>query len=160
LFKTDWYADVKGRVSDPVNKPEPGQREVKPSTLFTSFPANLTKIVNPYDKKEDLTARAKAWLHVNCSTCHVEAGGGNAQMELGFATVLDKMRIVNVKPVHQSFGLLDAKLLAPGAPERSVMVHRMSQRGPNTGQMPPLATNRVDEAGLELIREWCKSLKK
>ena len=160
LFKTDWYADVKGRVTDPVNKPEAGQREVKPSTLLTSFPTNLTKLVDPYDKKQDLTARAKSWLHVNCSTCHVEAGGGNAAMELGFGTALDKMRLVDTKPVHQSFNLPDAKLLAPGAPERSVLLHRMSQRGLNTGQMPPLSTNRVDEAGLELMREWCKSLKK
>ncbi len=158
LFKTDWYGEVKGRVSDPVNKPEPGQREVKPSTLFTTFPTNLTKLVDPYDNKQDLTLRAKSWLHVNCATCHVEAGGGNAAMELGFATALDKMRLVDTKPVHSTFDLPDAKLLAPGAPERSVMVHRLGMRG--SGQMPPIATNRVDEAGLELLRDWCKSLKK
>ncbi len=158
LFKTDWYGEVKGRVSDPVNKPEPGQREVKPSTLFTTFPANLTKLVDPYDNKQDLTLRAKSWLHVNCSTCHVEAGGGNAAMELGFATALDKMRILDTKPVHSAFDLPDAKLIAPGAPERSVMLHRLGMRG--SGQMPPISTNRVDEAGLELMREWCRGLKK
>lgn len=160
MFRTEWLQEVKGRVSDPVNKPEAGQREVPKSTLFTSFPTGLQKLTDPYDTKADLTARAKAWLHVNCSTCHVEAGGGNAQMELGLGTALDRMRIVDVKPVHQTFNLPDAKLIAPGAPERSVLIHRMSQRGVNTGQMPPLATFRVDDAGLALMKEWVKSLKK
>jgi hypothetical protein len=67
---------------------------------------------------------------------------------------------LDVKPVHQTFGLTDAKLVAPGHPEQSVLVHRVSQRGPNTGQMPPLSTSRVDEAGVALLREWVKSLKK
>ena len=38
------------------------------------------------------------------------------------------------------------------------MVHRLGMRG--SGQMPPISTNRVDEAGLELMREWCRGLKK
>ena len=158
MFAFDWYADVKGGVNDPVNKPEAGQRGVKPATLFTHFPTDLKELVNPYDPKADLTLRAKSWLHTNCSSCHVEAGGGNALMELEFGTALDKMRVLDVKPVHQTFGLPDARLVAPGAPERSVLLHRMSTRGP--GQMPPLSSTRPDDAGVALIREWCRSLKK
>jgi hypothetical protein len=90
----------------------------------------------------------------------VEAGGGNAQMQLDFPTAWDKMRLIDAKPVHQTFDLPDAKLIAPGAPERSVLIHRVGKRGPNTGQMPPLASSRVDTAGVELLTEWCKSLKK
>jgi hypothetical protein len=70
------------------------------------------------------------------------------------------MRLLDEKPVHQTFDLKDAKLLVPGQPERSVLIHRLGHRGPNTGQMPPLATSRVDEAGLELMREWCRGLGK
>jgi uncharacterized repeat protein (TIGR03806 family) len=160
MFRTDWFNEVRGRVSDPINKPEPGQRPVKPSTLFTGFPTKLAKMADPYDKAQDINSRAKAWLHVNCATCHVDAGGGNALMQLDFNTPLDKMRILNVNPVHQTFNISNGKLLAPGDPERSVLLHRMSRRGPNTGQMPPLSTNRVDEAGLELMRDWCRQLKK
>lgn len=161
MFKTDWYADVKSRVKDPVNVPQPDQRGVPPSGLFTSsFPANLKKLVDPYDPKEDLTARAKSWLHANCSSCHVEAGGGNAAMELEFGTELKNMRIVDTNPVHQSFKITDAKLISPGSPEKSVMIHRLSQRGLNTGQMPPISTSRIDEKGLTLMKEWVKSLKK
>jgi hypothetical protein len=39
------------------------------------------KLVDPYDSTQDLEARARSYLHVNCSVCHIEAGGGNAKME-------------------------------------------------------------------------------
>jgi uncharacterized repeat protein (TIGR03806 family) len=158
-FKVDWYATVKGRAKDPAEQPQPGQRAVRPSALFDKSPLpTAKKLVDPYDPTADLALRAKSWLHVNCSSCHVEAGGGNALMELEFATALDKMRVLDVKPLHHTFELPDAKLLAPGEPGRSVLVHRVGTRGP--GQMPPLATSRVDTAGLDLLREWCRSLKK
>jgi hypothetical protein len=158
MFRTDWAKDAARGVRDPADAQQPGQREPKPSTLFTRFPADLKRLANPYDPAEDLGLRAKSWLHANCASCHVEAGGGNAQMELGFATELAKMRVVDAKPVHQTFGLPDARLIAPGEPDRSVMLHRVGTRGP--GQMPPLASSRVDTAGLDLLREWCRSLTK
>ena len=36
-------------------------------------------------------------------------------MELEFPTAWDKMRLIDAKPVHQTFDLTDAKLIAPGA---------------------------------------------
>jgi hypothetical protein len=68
------------------------------------------------------------------------------------------MRLIDEKPLHNTFDLPDAKLIAPGSPERSVLLHRIGLRG--AGQMPPLATNRVDEQGLALIREWVREMKK
>ncbi len=159
LLKLDWYSEVKGTIGDATNKPQDGQRGVKPGTLLHQSPEKFKKLVDPYDKTQDLNARARAWLHVNCSSCHVEAGGGNALFESEFGTELEKARLVNVAPVHQTFGIKDAKLIVPGAPDRSVLFHRLSKRGPNTGQMPPLASFRLDEPGVELMREWVKSLK-
>ena len=54
-------------------------------------------------------------------------------MELEFTTKLDKMRLIDVKPQHDTFGLPDARLVAPGHPERSVLLHRMTppRRGPH-----------------------------
>jgi hypothetical protein len=140
-----------------LHGPQPGQRAVPEPTLFSTDPEMLPRLADPYDPKEDLTNRARAWLHANCSQCHVEAGGGNAQMELEFQTPLDKMRVLNVKPIHAALDLSDARLVAPGAPERSVLLKRAAIRGPN--QMPPLSSSRPDEAGVALLREWIKSLK-
>ncbi len=158
LFRTDWAAEVKGRVKGESNGQQPGQREPKPSPLFTSFPTGMKALADPYDAKQPLDARARSWLHVNCSSCHIEAGGGNAAMELESGRELASMRVVGVTPLHQAFNLPDAKLVAPGYPERSVLAHRVGLRGP--GQMPPLASSRVDETGAALVREWVRSLGK
>jgi mono/diheme cytochrome c family protein len=134
------------------------QREaVSSSALLTFAPETYRHLVDPYDKKQDLTARAKSYLHANCSQCHVEAGGGNAQMELEFTTKLEDMRLVGVKPLHDAFDLADAKLIAPGHPEQSVLLHRMAQR--KAGFMPPLATSKVDDDAVRLLDEWIKQLK-
>ena len=158
MFKTDWFATVKGRIPEEA-KPQADQRAPKPGTLLPKpTTEHKAALVDPFDTTQKLEARAKSWLHANCSSCHVEAGGGNALMELEFATPLDKMRVVNVAPVHTTFDLKDAKLLVPGSPEKSLLVHRVGLRGP--GQMPPMSSNRIDEAGLALMREWVKSMEK
>jgi hypothetical protein len=159
LLNVNWVGEVGGR-GDAAERQQPDQREPKPTSFLHVQPSALKKLADPYDKKQPLDLRAKAYLHANCSTCHVEAGGGNAQMQLDFPTALDKMRLIDAKPVHQTFDLKDAKLIAPGEPDRSVLLYRIGRRGPNSGQMPPLSTSRVDTAGLDLLTEWCKSLQK
>jgi mono/diheme cytochrome c family protein len=134
------------------------QREAPYSSLLAKRPPQYQRIADPYDRKADLTARAKSYLHVNCSICHVEAGGGNAQFDAANLTPLAKMKLLDVKPMHHTFDLQDAKLIAPGEPDRSVLLHRMALRG--AGQMPPLATSVVDEPAVEMLREWIASLKR
>jgi hypothetical protein len=132
------------------------QREPPISTLLFKRPSDYQKLADPYDAHEPLAERAKSYLHANCAQCHVEAGGGNALMELEFTTALDKMRIVDVAPVHHKFDLADARLVAPGDPARSVLLHRMSHRG--EGKMPQLATSVVDVEAVELLREWISAM--
>jgi hypothetical protein len=159
LFNVNWAGEV-GTPKEAADRQYPDQRTPKPTSLLAAPPSALKKFADPYDKSQPVAERAKAWLHVNCATCHVEAGGGNAQMQLDYPTAWDKMRLIDAKPLHQTFNLPDARLIAPGEPSRSVVVHRIGRRGPNSGQMPPIGSNRVDAAGLELMTDWCKSLKK
>ena len=119
-------------------------------------PDQLTKLVDPHDASQPLELRVKAYLHTNCSSCHVAAGGGNARMELEYATAMDKMQIVAHYPQHETFGLSQPRIIAPGDPEQSVMLARLSRRG--GGQMPPLVSQRVDSQAVELFRQWIASL--
>ncbi len=128
--------------------------------LFTaplSKPADeRKKLVDPHDGTLPLESRAKAYLHTNCSSCHVSAGGGNARMELEFVTALDRMEIVSQFPQHDTFGITQPMIIAPGQPDRSVMLARLTRRG--RGQMPPLVSNRADVKGVELIKQWVASM--
>lgn len=116
----------------------------------------LERLADPYDDKEALDRRAKSYLHSNCAICHVDAGGGNAQMLLEYSTPLTKMKIVNAIPVHDRFGLPEARLVAPGHPERSVLLHRVAMRG--RGQMPQLATSVTDGPAVSMLTEWIKQM--
>ena len=116
----------------------------------------LTRLSDPFDQSVDLKQRAASYLHANCSNCHVEAGGGNAQFSVEIDAKPEQAKLIDVKPVHTAFDLQDARLVAPGSPERSLLFHRMQRRG--HGQMPPLGTNVVDKPAVDLIREWILQL--
>jgi hypothetical protein len=78
-------------------------------------------------------------------------------MELTAKTKLENMHIIDVRPQHDTFELPDARIIAPGHPERSVMFHRLSHRG--FGRMPPLAIMTTDEEAVRLFEAWIRSLK-
>lgn len=136
-------------------KPQPDSTEA--AAKLPKPAADLPQLADPADAAADLEVRVRSYLHANCAHCHVEAGGGNAAMELAFKTPTDKARIVDVRPMHDKFGLPEARLIAPGDPERSVLLYRLTHRG--KGQMPPLAASRVDDQAVELLREWVSKLK-
>ena len=68
------------------------------------------------------------------------------------------MGIVDVRPGQGTFDIPDARIVVPGDPDRSMIVHRMATLG--LGRMPTLGSSVVDEQGLELIRAWIRSLGK
>lgn len=54
-----------------------------------------------------------------------------------------KTGTVDVKPERGSYGLDDARIIAPGHPERSLIPYRMTLLG--LGRMPHIGSNVVDE---------------
>jgi uncharacterized repeat protein (TIGR03806 family) len=119
-------------------------------------PEELPKLADYRDKSKDLESRARAYLHVNCSNCHRGFGGGNANFQLLATDPLAQMGIIDAPPTQGTFGIPDARVVAPGAPDRSIIVHRMSTR--EAGKMPPLASSVIDQEGLQLIRDWIRGL--
>ena len=119
-------------------------------------PKDRPRLVNPYNAGAPLEARARSYLHVNCSICHVNEGGGNSRMELELTTPLRRTRLIDEVPAHARFDIKDPRLVAPGSPERSVLYRRISRRG--SEQMPPLVSNEVDRMAVKLIAEWIRGL--
>ncbi|MEX0670484.1 MAG: PQQ-dependent sugar dehydrogenase [Pirellulales bacterium] len=149
---TRWIAS-----NDPAAGSFPGRR----SRLLVKPPAAMLRLADPHDVAESLAARARSYLQANCAVCHVPAGGGNAQINLAFRNATWEIKLADMKavgepPLHASFGLADPKILAPGAPDRSVLLARVARRGP--GQMPQLGSDVVDEAAVRLLREWIATL--
>ncbi len=121
-----------------------------------THPRTLRKLVNPYDPRAPLDARARSYLHTNCSHCHVSDGGGNAKMELEFITEPHRTRIFGVTPLQGNFDIQAADLIAPGDPYRSVMYYRISKLG--SGRMPQVGSWVVDTEARKLFQNWISSL--
>ncbi len=143
------------------NDPDAGGFPGRRSRLLVKSPAAMLRLADPRDVAESLTARARSYLHANCAVCHVPSGGGNAQINLAFRNATWEIKLADMKavgepPLHATFGLADPKILAPGAPDRSVLLARVARRGP--GQMPQLGSDMVDEAAVRLLREWIATL--
>jgi uncharacterized repeat protein (TIGR03806 family) len=120
-------------------------------------PKDLEKLADYRDPQASLEARARAYLHANCSHCHRKWGGGNAEFQLLSTLPVAELGIVNTKPGQGAFDLKDPRILVPGDSDRSMLYHRMTRTG--LGRMPHIASNMVDADGVKLIGEWIRSMK-
>jgi putative heme-binding domain-containing protein len=114
------------------------------------------RLVDPYDDEAGLDARARSYLEVNCAHCHQKGAGGSADIALSAALALDETRTVGARPVQGTFGIDDARIVAPGEPERSVLYYRIARSGP--GRMPRIGSHFVDERATRLIGDWIDHL--
>lgn len=111
---------------------------------------------NPWDEGKALADRARAYLHVNCAHCHQQNGGGMTPLNLPWQVRLDDTGAYDMVPTQGDFGIADARIVAPGAPERSVLYYRMAKLGHS--RMPRIGSREVDWAGLDLVRRWIQDL--
>jgi glucose/arabinose dehydrogenase len=121
---------------------------------------------DPFARREDEVDDehwVRSYLHANCSNCHRPGGASNADIDLRYRVQadgerlgFDAMKICGVAPTGDDLGISDAAIVVPGAPERSLLLRRMAQRG--EAQMPPLASIEVDELAVERIERWIAAL--
>ena len=114
-------------------------------------------LVDPRDTSADVEARARSYLHANCSHCHRFGGGGSALIDLRYELPLNQARTVDQPPTLGDFGIKDARIIAQGDPARSVMLYRMAKLG--RGRMPHIGSYEVDRNALQLMAQWVRQLK-
>ena len=111
---------------------------------------------SPYDDQFSLEQRSRVWLDVNCAMCHRPNGSGNATIDLQFDTPLQETKTIEVLPAQGDLGVADAKIIAKGEPERSLLVHRVETLG--QGRMPGTGSNRIDAKAVELLTQWIRQM--
>jgi uncharacterized repeat protein (TIGR03806 family) len=113
----------------------------KPAGALEAFPDWQTKAA-------PVATLARAYLDANCAMCHSPGGRGHA----GGAGMDMRFHV----PLRGAFPG-KANWLTPGDPGRSVLLKRMTTRHADA-QMPPVATSRVDEEAVDVIRRWVRQL--
>lgn len=126
--------------------------------LFTTplaAPSTLPVIPSPTGTAP-LEARARSYLHSNCSHCHRPTGPGRSNMDLRFERTFAQTSSCNAVPTAGDLGVAGARLLVPGSPLTSLVSLRL--RSPGPGRMPPIATRRTDTTGAQLVDDWIRSV--
>lgn len=118
--------------------------------------ADRVKMVDPHDSDQDLDARARSYLAINCAHCHRRGGGGTARIEFPVTHQLEQTNAVDQKATQGDFGIPDGKVISPQNRYYSVLYYRMGTVG--RGRMPHLGSTECDEQGLKLIGDWIDSL--
>jgi putative heme-binding domain-containing protein len=113
------------------------------------------RLVDPQDELQELNERARSYLHANCSMCHHP--GGNAIVSFYLKKDMPFEELITDKGTGiGTFGMRNAKLIAPGDPYRSLVTYRMSKLG--YSRMPYIGSQVVDSAGVALVSAWIRSL--
>ncbi|MBO12006.1 MAG: hypothetical protein CMJ68_14725 [Planctomycetaceae bacterium] len=113
-------------------------------------------LADPYDASAPTDKRARSFLHINCSHCHRLHAGSSVLAYMHHDLSLPATRMIDAKPSQGTFGIRDARIVAPGDPLRSVLYLRVSKIG--RGRMPHIGSEVVDRTGATLVRDWIASL--
>ncbi len=114
---------------------------------------------------DDDSQAALGYLHANCGHCHNPDGTSWPDTDMVLRLSFDAQRLEETDLYASTVGVkatsfiddAHAQRIAPGDPEASAVLFRMRQRGAKT-QMPPFATEIVDEGGIQIVQRFITEL--
>lgn len=126
-----------------------------------AFATPYDSAAGPATPDATVEQRARSYLHANCAFCH-RPDGDFADIDLRYDIALKDANVCGIEPEKGDLGVTGARTLDPGSPMTSVMWLRMNTpRDPGSGRtarMPQIATYVIDQAAVDLVGEWIRSL--
>ncbi len=119
-------------------------------------PAQLTEMASINDSSASLELRARSYLHSNCSGCH-RPGAPGSQVDFRIQTSLSNTMACDQIPNNGSQGINNARIIAPGDPNRSILVTRIQTLDPNI-RMPAVGSQVVHDDAVSVISQWISGL--
>ncbi len=122
--------------------------------------AEIPKTPDPFDPGSgSLFERGRAYLDANCAHCH--SAGHPADTSALYLNYEEDRAIhwgVNKPPVAAGRGAGGLRVdIEPGSPEQSILLYRMDSIDPGV-MMPELGRSTIHKEGVELIRDFIRSL--
>ena len=119
----------------------------------------FNKMVNYFDNSQNMEARARGYLDINCAHCHIRGGSAD---NTGLYLTLEEENTKHLgfykKPVATGKGSFNLRYsIVPGKSEESILLARMHSLDPGI-MMPESGRALKDEEGLEIISAWIDSL--
>lgn len=107
-----------------------------------------------------VSARARAYLEINCGHCHRPEGPAkNSALHLMAHVDNPAAWGVGKTPIAAGRGSGGLQYdIVPGDPDASILVYRMESEEPEI-MMPELGRKTAHQEGVQLVRDWIKSMK-
>ncbi len=106
--------------------------------------------------------RVRSYFHVNCAHCHQPGGPGRGGLDLRVEVELRRAGICDERASTDCVWDVpdspcdDQTIVVPGAPEQSILLHRMRREG--NVAMPPLGRGAPDDEAVALVEAWIAEL--
>ncbi|MCB0850601.1 MAG: PQQ-dependent sugar dehydrogenase, partial [Bacteroidetes bacterium] len=113
---------------------------------------NLLTAKNKSDNTASIEDRARTYLDANCASCHRPGTGNRGVFDARMQIPFEGQGYIYGN-VSDEIGITGGKVVIPGDLERSILFQRLNDVHSGIS-MPPLAKNKIDSAGVELIKEW------
>ncbi len=115
-------------------------------------------------RPDTLEWNALGYLHANCGTCHNPRGTGFDRVDIELWMRTSELDVTSTRTyatcvdvaIEQTTGD-DTARIEPGSAEDSALITRMKLRNAEEA-MPPIASERTDDAGIALVEQWIDSL--
>jgi hypothetical protein len=115
-------------------------------------------------RPDTLEWNALGYLHANCGTCHNPRGKGFDRVDIELWMRTSDLDVTSTRAyvtgvdvaIEQTTGD-DTARIEPGSPENSALITRMKLRDAEEA-MPPIGSERTDDAGIALVEQWIDSL--
>lgn len=127
--------------------------------VMEAAPTDAPAMPDYRDASLDLTARARAYLDINCGHCHAPGlPADTSGLYLNWEEA-DPARLgVMKRPVAAGRASADMQFdVVPGDPDASILLYRMVSTDPGI-MMPELGRSMAHEDGIALIRDWIAQL--
>lgn len=123
------------------------------------FLSNQPRLVAWQDETQELSERARSYLHSNCGHCHSPTGAGDTSGLYLDIQTQSPVRLGECKlPIAAGQGTGGHQYaIVPGEPKRSILVYRMQTRDPGA-MMPEVGRSLVHAEGVNLVSAWIASL--
>lgn len=148
------HGPAQGQVGVPVNQ----LATLNALGLFQESigdPAQYGRLAPIEDESEPLEERVRSYWDSNCSMCHNDSPA-SPSWDARYQVPLAEQKVLMVLP-RNGAGPDDLRLIAPGEPERSLILRRVNSAIAGT-RMPPILRNRIDDPYVDVLSRWILSL--
>ena len=108
------------------------------------------------DESRSLEDRVRSYWDGNCSMCHGVLHDIRANWDARYRTPLAEQGVIGGISLYGA-GDGSTLLVQPGAPQRSILYQRSATRVEGL-RMPPIGSERPDDAYLMLLERWISAL--